>query len=78
MIKNDLREQIRHLGIDGFLFTDPINIRYLSGFTGTTSMILMTIKRQYLLVDLRYLTQAKTDIRDYEIVPIQGLSLIHI
>lgn len=72
MTMNDLKDQIRHLGIDGFLFTNPINIRYLSGFKGTSSMILITAKRQYLLVDLRYLTQAKTAIQDYEIVLIQG------
>ncbi len=72
MTREDLRDQIRHLGIDGFLFTNPISIRYLSGFTGSSSMILMTVKRQYLLVDSRYITQAKTTIQDYEIVPIQG------
>ncbi|GAU76959.1 Xaa-Pro peptidase family protein [Fusibacter sp. 3D3] len=72
MTRADLREQIKDLGIDAFLFTDPINIRYLSGFTGTSSMVLMTVKKQYLLVDSRYLTEAKTLINDYEIVPIQG------
>ncbi len=67
-----IRAQMQQLALDGFLITNPHNIRYMSGFSGSGSMILLNLKRQCLLVDSRYVTQARLCVKDYEIVPIQG------
>lgn len=69
---DSIRAQMQSLKLEGFLITNPNNIKYLSGFSGTGCMILLTLKRQYLLVDSRYITQAKHCVMDFEIIPIQG------
>ena len=69
---DNIRAQMLSLKLEGFLITNPSNIRYLSGFYGKFCMILLTLNRQYLLVDSRYLTQAKQSALNFEIVPIQG------
>ena len=47
----------RH-SLDGMLFTDLINIRYLSGFTGTDGALLQSESDSWFLCDSRYTTQA--------------------
>lgn len=43
--------------MDGLLVTDEINVRYLTGFTGDSSYLLLTRKEAILLSDRRYETQ---------------------
>lgn len=40
--------------IDGFLITNIINIRYCSGFRGSSASILLTKKKNFFLTDFRY------------------------
>ena len=44
--------------VDGMLITALPNIRYLSGFTGSNAMLLLTAERELLFTDPRYQTQA--------------------
>jgi Xaa-Pro aminopeptidase len=53
--------------IDGVIFFDIINIRYLSGFTGSDGVLIITENKTILLVDGRYITQAKSEALDSEI-----------
>ncbi|MEN2985702.1 MAG: Xaa-Pro peptidase family protein [Thermodesulfovibrionaceae bacterium] len=48
---------------DGFLITNIKNIRYITGFTGSFAVAVITEKDCYLLVDFRYLQQAKMQTR---------------
>ena len=56
-------ERLRHwlatndLNIDGLLVTDEIHVRYLTGFTGDSSYLLVTGNDAVLLSDRRYETQ---------------------
>ena len=64
------RSQFDRWGIDAFLFFDLKNIRYMTGFSGSDGVLLIgPDDRICLLVDGRYVTQAKDETR--------GLELIH-
>jgi len=49
-----LRGSLESLEIDAMLVTDPINVRYLSGFTGDSSYLLIGSERAEMLSDGRY------------------------
>ncbi len=53
--------------IDGVIFFDIINIRYLCGFTGSDGVLIINENKSLLLVDGRYITQAKAEAVDSEI-----------
>ena len=61
-----LRETFGSVGIDSLLLTHLPNIRYLTGFDGSTGALLLTADTCALLVDGRYLTSARERIRDTE------------
>lgn len=46
---------------DAFLLTNLKNIRYLTGFTGSFAIALLTREVCYLIVDFRYIEQAKKE-----------------
>jgi Xaa-Pro aminopeptidase len=52
-------ERLKAEGIDALLVTYLPNVQYLSGFTGSTAMLLITQEKRYFLTDFRYLEQAK-------------------
>ena len=49
-----LRESLLKKGIDGFVVTNLINVRYLSGFRGTAGSILVTKGKSIFITDFRY------------------------
>lgn len=51
-------------GLDGILLTSPPNVAWISGFTGTSSQILLTPKRSYFITDFRYDEQAKQEVAE--------------
>ena len=53
-----LRTHLQAAGVDGLLITSDINRRYISGFTGSSGFVLITMKDAYLFSDFRYRTQA--------------------
>lgn len=63
-----LRLIMKKHNLDAFLITSMLNIKYLSGFTGTTGKILITKDNQYFLTDFRYLSQASAQCVGFEIV----------
>jgi Xaa-Pro aminopeptidase len=50
------------------LVTDEINVRYLSGFSGDSSYLLLTEDRQVIISDSRYDTQIAAECPDLELV----------
>lgn len=52
-----LRQWLLASDVDGILVTDEIHVRYLTGFTGDSSYLLLTAKAEILLSDRRYETQ---------------------
>ncbi|AJH78967.1 M24 family metallopeptidase [Heyndrickxia coagulans] len=67
-----LRETFPQAGIDGLLITSPYNRRYMSNFTGTTGIVLISGEAAKFITDFRYVEQASKECEGYEIVQHQG------
>lgn len=75
-----LRALIKERGIDGVIINNISNIRYLTGFTGSSAYLVITCKEGYFLTDPRYITQAKKEVRGFHIkeykIPLKEIPLI--
>ncbi|MFS1018803.1 M24 family metallopeptidase [Enterococcus casseliflavus] len=67
-----LREAMRKDSIDGFLITSPYNLRYLTNFTGTTGLAVITLDKAFFVTDFRYTEQAAAQAQGFEIVKNSG------
>lgn len=52
-----LVQQLADAGVHAFLFTQPINVSYLTGFTGEASYLILSADRTILVSDGRFTTQ---------------------
>lgn len=57
-----IREKFLDIKIDGLFVVNPINVSYLSGFTGEDSYLLITYTDVYFITDPRYEEQARAEI----------------
>jgi len=53
-------------GLDGLLVTDPFNLRYLTGFTGTNGLAVLGPEQRTFVTDFRYVDQAEQQVPDFE------------
>jgi Xaa-Pro aminopeptidase len=67
-----LRKKILELGLDGILITDLTNLRYLTGFTGSSGFLIITTKHTILVTDFRYQEQAREEVKGVTIRIEQG------
>lgn len=63
-----MRQKFAEKKIDAAIVGKPENVGYLSGFTGTAGMLLITHETAYLLTDFRYVEQAKAQAPGFEVV----------
>jgi Xaa-Pro aminopeptidase len=61
-----LRARMEHEGLDAALITDPLDRRYLSGFTGSAGWLLVTAERTILVLDFRYFERAAREAPAWE------------
>lgn len=61
-----LKMQVEKL--NAFIVASPENRRYMSGFTGTSAMLVITLEKAYLLTDFRYIQQATAQAPDFQVV----------
>ncbi len=61
--------------VDGLLVTSLPNIRYLTGFSGSSALLFVTPRDVILVTDFRYQTQIKDEVGDLARVIIQPQSL---
>jgi len=54
-----LGEELEGLGVGAMLVSDPVNIRYLTGFTGSNAMVLVRPDAAAFLTDFRYLERVR-------------------
>ncbi len=66
-------EQMEAEGQDGVLLTSRQNSRYMAGFTGSTSVILLTRTSKIIFVDSRYTEQAKEQCLGFDVREVPGL-----
>jgi len=67
-----LRQSFKDYGIDGLLITNSYNRRYMTNFTGTAGVVLISEKSAAFITDFRYVEQANKQVTDYEIVKQKG------
>ena len=61
--------------VDGLLVTSLANIRYLTGFSGTSALLFVTPRVTALVTDFRYQTQVVQEVGDLARVTIESQSL---
>jgi Xaa-Pro aminopeptidase len=64
-----LRSSFPTWNTEALLVTNAANRRWLSGFTGSAGVLLVTADRAYLVTDSRYWAQAAEQAPDFELVP---------
>jgi Xaa-Pro aminopeptidase len=62
------RDYLDQSDVEALIFLGLPNIRYLSGFTGSDGMLVLTREKVWLLTDSRYTTQASQETAGLEIV----------
>ena len=61
--------------LDGLLLTGLSNIRYLTGFSGTSALLVVTSRDVVFITDFRYQTQVVEEVGDIARISIEALSL---
>ncbi len=69
-----LRELLADEGLDAILIVQPENRRYLSGFTGSAGILLISQMQTLLLTDFRYYEQVERQAPDFQLVRVNGAS----
>lgn len=65
-----LKRELKNKSTESLLVTDKSNVTYLSGFTGTDSLLFITPDAQFFLTDSRYTQEAKDSVRGFTIVEV--------
>jgi Xaa-Pro aminopeptidase len=55
------REQMRDRALDALIVVNPVDVRYLTGFTGDDSILVITAKRRVLVSDTRFTIQIQEE-----------------
>ncbi|WP_068775273.1 Xaa-Pro peptidase family protein [Paenibacillus sp. FJAT-26967] len=67
-----LRQTMQQKGLPAVLITSSINRRYLTGFTGSAGVVVVTKESAVLLTDFRYMVQAPQEAAGYEVTDHKG------
>jgi len=65
-------ESLASKGISGMLVSNIRNVRYLTGFTGSSACLLITKKERIFFTDARYEEQSKREVHGFDIVIERG------
>ncbi|MHB0998042.1 MAG: M24 family metallopeptidase [Armatimonadota bacterium] len=61
-----LWDSISDYNLDAVIITDLLNVRYISGYTGSFAKLFVNDKDYYILTDARYTEQVKIECPEYE------------
>lgn len=71
-MKSKRLEKVRMLiadsKVDALLVSNPVNLFYLSGFSGSSGLLLISRDKAFLITDFRYLEQAEKQAAGFEII----------
>src|SRR3954467_4480780 len=70
-----LREAILSAHIDALVLTSLPNVRYLTGFSGSSALVLVTQRDLHFITDFRYDTQVAEEVGDLATIRIESQSL---
>jgi Xaa-Pro aminopeptidase len=67
-----LEKQLAELELDRMLVTDLVNVRYLTGFTGTNGACVCGPGLRLFFTDFRYTERAATEVEGWEPITVEG------
>lgn len=67
-----LRDGFKDRSIESLLVTNESNVTYLSGFTGSDSLLFITPCSQFFLTDSRYVQEAKNSVNGFTIAEVSS------
>ncbi len=70
-----VRSELASAGLDALLVTGRANVRYLTGFSGSNALLVVSLDDVVLLTDFRYRSQAAAEAGDIADIEIEGSSL---
>ncbi|TAN44040.1 MAG: aminopeptidase P family protein [Nitrospirae bacterium] len=70
--RHPIRRFIKTKGIDAFIVTSIKNVRYLTGFTGSSAFALITPDKNFVFTDFRYQEQISREVCGWEIIIEKG------
>ncbi|MDM8529237.1 aminopeptidase P family protein [Anaerolineales bacterium HSG24] len=65
-----VRTMINEAQLAGVMITEPYNRRYLSGFTGSNGVLIITADKQVIATDSRYYEQVRQEMPNWELVEV--------
>ncbi len=63
-----VQRSLRTAGLDGAIITHLPHVRYLSGFSGSNGLVVVTLHKSYFVTDNRYAEQSKQEIKNYSLI----------
>ena len=63
-----LRAEMKRRDVEAILVTSPFNLRYITEFTGTAGLALVTQDKAVFITDFRYTEQAGVQVKEFEVV----------
>ncbi|WKA52585.1 aminopeptidase P family protein [Planococcus liqunii] len=63
-----LRKEMEQQQIEALLITSQYNLRYITEFTGTAGLALVTQHKAYFITDFRYTEQAGEQVKEFDVV----------
>lgn len=67
-----IQTQLQKYNTDAVLITSPYNLLYVSGFTGSTGLSVITKDKAFFVTDFRYTEQAAEQAKGYEVIQNKG------
>ena len=67
-----LQDAIKAKKMDAMLVTSQYNLRYVSNFTGTTGLAIITQEEAFFVTDFRYTQQAASQAQGFQIIQNKG------
>jgi Xaa-Pro aminopeptidase len=61
-----LRKKLQKQKVDGILITDLLNVKYLTGFTGSSGYAIITKNTAVFVTDFRYQEQARHEVKGFK------------
>ncbi|MCR9197194.1 MAG: Xaa-Pro peptidase family protein [Planctomycetaceae bacterium] len=65
--RSRLIRSLKSAGVDGLLLTGEANVRYLTGFTGDSTWLMLSSAKTLIISDTRYATQLKDECPDLDV-----------
>ena len=63
-----LRNEMEQQNIEALLITSQYNLRYITEFTGSAGLALITQEKAFFVTDFRYTEQASAQVKEFEVV----------